>query len=183
MNLVERVKGILLQPNSEWSAIAREPGNAGYLFPNYVAIVAAIPPVCSFIGMTVIGYGPIRYGIGAGLVAAIITYVLSLIGVFVIAYVIDFLAGTFGAQKNFENAMRVSAYTPTAAWVAGIFNLIPALGFLGILGLYSLYLLYTGIGSLMRPSADKALIYTIAVIICAIIVWIIIFAIPAMILR
>ena len=79
--------------------------------------------------------------------------------------------------------MRVSAYTPTAAWVAGIFNLIPALGFLGILGLYSLYLLYTGIGSLMRPSADKALIYTIAVIICAIIVWIIIFAIPAMILR
>ena len=51
MNLVERVKGILLQPNSEWSAIASEPGNAGYLFPNYVAIVAAIPPVCSFIGM------------------------------------------------------------------------------------------------------------------------------------
>ena len=42
MNLVERVKGILLQPNSEWSAIAREPGNAGYLFPNYVAILAAV---------------------------------------------------------------------------------------------------------------------------------------------
>ena len=50
MNLVERVKNILLQPKSEWAAIEREPGDAGYLFTNYVCIVAAIPPVCSFIG-------------------------------------------------------------------------------------------------------------------------------------
>jgi len=183
MNLVERVKGILFQPNSEWPAIAGEPGNAGYLFPNYVAILAAIPPVCNFIGMSIIGYGPIRVGIGIGIVGAVFTYVLSLVGVFVVAYVIDFLAGTFGAQKNFDNAMRVSAYSPTAAWVAGVFSIIPALGFLGILGLYSLYLLYTGIGALMKPAADKALVYTIAVIVCAVIVWIIIFAIPAMLLR
>jgi hypothetical protein len=76
--------------------------------------------------------------------------------------------------------MRVSAYAPTAAWIAGIFNIIPALAFLGILGLYSLYLLHTGIAALMKPPADKALIYTIAVIICAIIVWIIIFGLTAM---
>lgn len=42
------------------------------------------------------------------------------------------------------------------------------------------YLLYTGIAALMRPEADKALIYTIAVIVCAIIVWIVIFGITAM---
>jgi uncharacterized membrane-anchored protein len=74
----------------------------------------------------------------------------------------------------------VSAYAPTAAWVAGVFNIIPALSFLGILGLYSLYLLHTGIAALMRPPADKAVIYTIAVIVCAIIVWILIFGITAM---
>jgi hypothetical protein len=182
MNLVERIKGILLRPKSEWQAIEREPGNPGYLFPNYVAIVAAIPPVCAFIGTSIIG-GSYRIGIGTGILGALLTYVLSLVGVFVVAYVIDFLAGTFGARKNFENAMRVSAYTPTAAWLAGAFNIIPALGFLGILGLYSLYLLYTGIDALMKPAADKALVYTIAVIVCAIIVWIIIFAIPAMLLR
>jgi hypothetical protein len=100
--------------------------------------------------------------------------VLSLIGVFVVAYIIDFLAGTFGARKSPDNAMRVSAYSPTAAWVAGVFNIIPALSFLGILGLYSLYLLYTGITGLMRPPSDKAVVYTIAVIVCAIIVWIVI---------
>jgi hypothetical protein len=76
--------------------------------------------------------------------------------------------------------MKVSAYAPTAAWLAGVFNIIPALAILGILGLYSLYLLYTGIVVLMKPPADKALLYTIAVIVCAIILWTIIFAVPAM---
>src|SRR4029078_6815808 len=71
--------------------------------------------------------------------------------------------------------MRVSAYAPTAAWVAGVFNIIPLLSFLSILGLYSFYLLYTGITGLMRPPTDKAIIYTIAVIVCAIIVWMVIF--------
>ena len=117
MNLVERIKGILLQPKSEWPAIEREPGNAGYLFPNYVAIVAAIPAVCTFIGTSIIGVGPYRVGIGIGLLRAVVVYVLSLVGVFVVAYIIDFLAGTFGARKNPDNAMKVSAYAPTAAWV------------------------------------------------------------------
>jgi hypothetical protein len=180
MNIAERVKGILLQPKSEWPAIEREPGDAGYLFSNYVAIVAAIPAVCTFIGTSIIGLGTLRIGLGFGIVRAIVVYVLSLVGVFVVAYIIDFLAGTFGARKNLDNAMRVSAYAPTAAWVAGVFNLIPALAFLGILGLYSLYLLYTGIVALMKPPGDKAVVYTIAVIICAIIVWIIIFGITAL---
>jgi len=100
MNLVERIKGILLQPKSEWSAIEREPGDAGYLFPNYVAIVAAIPAVCTFVGTSIIGYGGYRIGIGLGLVRAVVVYALSLAGVFVVAYIIDFLAGTFGAQKT-----------------------------------------------------------------------------------
>ncbi len=181
MNLVERIKGILLQPKSEWPAIEREPGDAGYLFPNYVAIVAAIPAVCTFIGTSIIGFGAYRVGLGLGLIRAVVVYALSLAGVFVVAYIIDYLAGTFGARKSPDNAMRVSAYAPTAAWVAGVFNIIPALAFLGIiLGLYSLYLLHTGIAALMKPPADKAVVYTIAVIVCAIIVWVIIFGIAAM---
>ena len=180
MNLLDRIKGILLQPKAEWGKIDSERGDAGYLFSNYVMIVAAITPICTFIGTSIIGFGPGRIGIGAGLIYAVVTYVLTLIGVFIVGYVIDFLAGTFGARKNLESAMKVSAYAPTAAWVAGVFNLIPGLGFLAILGLYSLYLLYTGIAALMRPAASNALIYTIAVIVCAIIVWVVILAIPAM---
>jgi hypothetical protein len=163
-----------MQPKSEWMAIEREPGDAGYLFPNYVMILAAIPPICSFIGGSLVGFGPYRIGIFSGLVHAIVVYVLTLAGVFVTAYIIDYLAGVFGGQKNPDNAMRVSAYAPTAAWLAGVFNIIPFLGILGLLGLYSLYLLHTGLAALMRPAPDKALIYTIAVIVCIIVLWFIV---------
>ena len=177
MNLVERVKAILLQPKSEWPVIAAEPGDAGYLFTNYVCIVSAIPPVCSFIGGVIIGYGPIHIGIVSGLLRAIVAYVLGLVGVFVMAYVINFLARTFDGQENLDNAMRVSAYAPTAAWVAGVFSIIPLLGILGILGLYSIYLLHTGIVALMQPPESKAVIYTIAVIVCIFVVYLVIFGI------
>lgn len=173
MDIVGRVKGILLNPKAEWPKIESEPGNAGFLFPNYVMIVAAIPPVCTFIGTTLIGIHGFRLGFGAGIIRAIFIYVMSLVMVFVMAYVIDFLAGTFGARKSLDNAMRVSAYAPTASWVAGVFNLIPFIGFLAILGLYSIYLLHTGIASLMKPPADKAVIYTIAVIVCLVVLFIV----------
>ena len=127
MNLVDRIKGILLQPKSEWSKIDSEPGDAGYLISNYVAILAAIPPICTFIGTSIIGIGGYRIGIGLGLVRAVVVYVLTLIGFFVVGYIIDFLAGTFGARKNLASAMKVSAYAPTAAWLAGVFNILPAL--------------------------------------------------------
>jgi hypothetical protein len=94
MNLVDRVKAILLQPKSEWPVIEREPGDAGYLFTNYVCIVSAIPAVASFIGTVIAGIG-----IVGGLMYAVVTYVLGLVGVFVMAYVIDFLAGTFNGKR------------------------------------------------------------------------------------
>jgi len=177
MNLVERVKNIIMQPKSEWLVIERESGDPGTLFPNYVCILAAIPVVCSFIGTSIIGFGPFRIGIVSGLLHAVVVYVLTLVGVFVVAYVIDFLAGVFNGQKNLGNAMKVSAYAPTAAWLAGIFNIIPALAILGLLGLYSLYLLHTGIAALMKPAAGKEIIYTIAVIVCIIVLWVVIFGI------
>ena len=68
MNLVDRIKGIPLQPKSEWSKIESEPGDAGYLLSNYVAILAAIPPICTFIGASIIGIGGYRVGIGMELV-------------------------------------------------------------------------------------------------------------------
>jgi uncharacterized membrane protein (DUF485 family) len=182
MDLVGRVKGILLDPKAEWPKIEAEPGDFGWLFTNYVMYVSAIPPVCAFIGTSLIGIHGFHVGIVAGVMHAVLSYVLTIVGVFIAAYVIDYLAGTFSARRDFNNAMRVACYTPTAAWVVGIFNLIPFLGILGILGLYSLYLLHTGLGALMRPPADKAMIYTVVTVVCCIVIGIVVAIIPAMLL-
>ena len=158
MNLVERVKAILLTPKTEWPVIEREPGDAAYLFANYVAILAAIPAVCGFIG-TVIAGGPLF----AALIAAVVKYILTFVAIYIVALIVDALAPTFAGQKNFSNALKVTVYSYTPSWLAGVFLLIPGLRLLTILGLYGLYLLWLGLPSLMKSPEDKAIGYTAAV--------------------
>jgi hypothetical protein len=179
MNLIERVKAIILTPRTEWPVIEREPGDVAYLFTNYVAILAAIPAVCGFIGTSLIGIslpglGTVRVPIVAGLIGAIVGYLLTFAMVYVVALLADLLAPTFGGQKNFENALKLTVYSYTPAWLVGVFLLIPTLGFLAILGLYGLYLLWLGIPPLMKAPQDRSLLYTIAIIVCAIVIGLIV---------
>ena len=55
-----------------------------------------------------------------------------------------------------------------------MFGLIPTLNFLGLLGLYSLYLLYAGLPVMMKSPREKSLVYTITVIVIAIVIALII---------
>ncbi len=174
MDLVERVKAILLSPKTEWEVIEREPADTAGLYKSYVAILAAIPAVASFVRSSVFGYhvpmmGTVQMGMGGALSHAIVRYIVSLVMVYVAALIIDALAPTFQAQKNPGQALKLAAYSATAGWVAGIFGLIPGLGFLRILGLYSVYLLYLGLAPLMKAPADRAAIYAGAIIVAAIV--------------
>ena len=171
-SLVERVKGILLKPNEEWAKIDGEPATVQGLYTSYICILAAIPAVASFIGGQIFGYGAFlvhfKPPLITSLVGAIVTYVLSLAMVFVMAIVIEALAPSFDGEKNRIQALKVAAYAYTAAWVAGVLQIVPALGMLAILGgLYSLYLLYLGLPKLMKSPPEKALGYTVVSIIVA----------------
>jgi hypothetical protein len=99
---------------------------------------------------------------------------MAFVTVFVVALIVDGLAPTFGGQKNFQNALKLTAYSYTPAWLAGIFLLIPGLSFLAILGLYGLYLLFLGLPPLMQAPRDKALPYAIAIVLGAIVLAIVI---------
>jgi hypothetical protein len=179
MNIVERVKKILLEPKKEWEIIARETVNTSELYKSYVVPLAAIGPVASIIGMSIVGMsmpmaGTFRLPLTNSIGSAVVQYVLSLVGVYVLALIVDFLAPTFSGEKNSSQALKLAAYSYTAGWLAGIFVIIPALSFFSILGLYGLYLIYTGIPILMKAPQEKALGYTVAVVIAAIIIFVII---------
>ena len=185
MNLVDRAKKILLQPKSEWAVIAAEPHTVQDLYTGYVRILAAIPAIAWFIGFSIIGMGMLgvsyRVPITSGVAHMVVSYVLGLGWVYVLALIIDALAPNFGGEKNFLQALKVSAFSPTAMWLAGLFAIIPALSILGILGLYSLYLLYTGLPPLMRVPPEKAVPYTVVVIIVAIVLAIIVGALAGLV--
>ncbi len=172
-NLIARVKAILLTPETEWPVIERESGDLSFLFTKYVAILALIPALARFIGSSLIGgYTPI----GSGLAGAIFGYVGAFVVVYVVALLIDILAPTFGAQKNFANALKLSVYAHTPLWVAGIFLLIPGLSYLTILGLYGIYILWTGLPPLMRAPSNKALPYAAAAVAWAVVLAIVLSA-------
>jgi hypothetical protein len=178
MTLLDRVKNIILSPKTEWPVIDREPGDAAFLFKNYVAILAAIPAVCGFIGGSLIGYsipgmGTMRMPVGAGIANALLGYVFTFVIVYVVALIIDALAPTFGGRKDFPSALKLAAYSYTPGWLAGIFFLLPSLSFLAILGLYGLYLLWLGLPILMKSPARKSVWYALAIVLCAIIVGIV----------
>jgi ABC-type proline/glycine betaine transport system permease subunit len=185
MSLMARAKNILLQPKTEWPVIAGEQATTGSLYTGYIIPLAAIGPIASIIGWSVFGFsvpfvGSIRYPIGISLRNGVVIYALSLVGVFVLALIIDALAPTFGGQKNQIQALKTSAYSYTAAWVAGIFNLIPSIALLGLLAaLYSCYLLFLGLPVLMKAPEDKAVGYTAVVIIVAIVLYFVIGAVVA----
>jgi Yip1 domain len=175
--LVARAIGILSRPKAEWDVIATETATTQGLILGYAAILAALPaiargvhglmPQCAF----GICYTPNpAFAIGG----AIAWYVISVAGVFVVGLIIDALAPNFGGEKNPVQAMKVAVYSWTAAWIAGIFVIIPWVGGLfGLLGLYSLYLLYAGIPKLMKAPEDRSLGYTVVVIVLAILVFLV----------
>lgn len=183
MSLVERAKNIVLQPNQEWPVIAGEATDTKSLFVGYAVPLAVIPSIAAWLGLSVIGVsagilGTYRAPIVGGLGLAILSYVLGLVSVFVLGLIIDALAPSFGGEKNNLQAMKCAVYAHTPAWLGGIFNLIPALGILALLAaLYGLYLLYLGLPVLMKAPRDKAVGYTVVVVLCAIVLTIVVSAI------
>lgn len=183
-NILQRAKDMIVKPKETWAAIDGEAATVQSLYVPYVLILAAIGPLAHLIGGQVFGYTfltiTVHPSLGNAIVSALLSYGLTLVGVYVVALVIDALAPTFGGQKNPIQALKVAVYSATAGWLSGIFAVIPALAILGLLGLYSLYLLYLGLPRLMKAPEDKALGYTVVVVVVAAIAFLIIAAVVGM---
>jgi hypothetical protein len=181
--LFERAKNLLLKPAETWDAIALEEVEVQNLYKTWILPLAAIPPIATFIGLSIIGVGAFgisyRVPFADGLAYAVVSYALSLGSVYAFAYIVDALAPNFGAEKNFKQAFKVSAYFPVAAWIAGVFALIPSLTILSIVGLYSLYLLFIGLPKLMKPAEGKGGGYTLAAIGVAVVLYLVIWVVAS----
>lgn len=188
MNLIQRVQDILLKPKDTWPVIEREPASTASLYTDYLLILAAIPAICSFIGLSIIGVGGMgvsfRVPFFAGLVNMVVGYVLSLVAIFVLSLIVDALAPTFQGRKDPLQALKLVVFASTAGLLGGVFNLFP--GLLSVLGLlaalYSVYLIYLGLPVLMKCPPGKAVGYTAVVIICGIVLGVVVSALAALVL-
>ena len=175
--IVSRIRNILLQPTAEWRVIEHELTSVRDLFTGYALPLAAIGPVCGALGAILFTSGTLaRMGLHLSpvnfIVSAVIGYGVALLAVYIFGLVIDGLATTFGGVRDRTRAMRVAVYASTAAWLAGVFQLVPMLGFVGLIGLYSLFLLFRGLPIVMRAPPERAMGYTVSVVLVMLLVWI-----------
>jgi hypothetical protein len=179
--VIQRARALLVSPRTEWPVIAAEPATVQDLYREYIMILAAIPPICQFVKTSILGYAwhgfrIYRLGVGAGLTAAIVEYVISLLGVYVLAVIIEALAPNFAGESNRIQALKVAGYSYTASWIAGCAQILPGLyGLVALAGaIYSVYLLYLGLPSTMKILPERAAGYTaVTVIIALILGWVI----------
>lgn len=176
MTLFDRAKNIIMTPKTEWPAIAGEEPNVGTIFTGYVIPLALIPLVASIVGWGVVGKGATSFTVG--IATGIVAFGAAILSVYLAAYVIEVLAPTFGSQKNMGRAVQLVAYSSTPGWIAGIFNIIPIIGWLATLAsLYGLYLMYLGLPHTMKTPPDKVVPYLVAAIVVVVLAYVIIGAI------
>jgi hypothetical protein len=159
MALMDRLKGILLEPKNEWPKIAAEPATAQSLYTGWVMLFAAIGPLALLLAG---GGGAVKFAIG--------TYIMALIITFILALIVDALTTSFGGTKDFVAALKLAAYSYTAAWIGGIFNVLGLFGALLSLlaAIYSWYTFYLGAPVLRKCAPEKAVQFTIVVVLCGI---------------
>ncbi len=184
MEQLDRAISILKNPLAELNKVKSEQISTDYLIKQYIAILAVVPAIAIIIGYGVIGisigFGSFKYPIEWALVYGILTYILSIVGVYILSIVINALAPNFASKQNPLQAMKLATYSYTPVLLGGIFNIIPMLGIIVLLfAIYGLYILYLGIPVLMETPKDQEMTYTIVVIVAMIVIYFIMGAIAS----
>jgi len=170
INLIEKVRGILLNPRRTWEKIKVEDGQALRNLALYIALLSLVPAFSIFMGYGWVGmrWGMVYFRLPPlnAFFCALVSYLLSLAGVSFAGFMINFTMRYFQVEGNWETAAKLAVYSSTPYLLSGIFNIIPALRFLSILGLYGIYIIYMGIPILLKIPQEKMLsfIFTTSII-------------------
>lgn len=162
MNIIERARAIIVTPIPTWVTIEQENTAWQGLYMPYMATLALIPALASFIGWSVLGVGGIESAVqvppltGLGLMVS--QYAITLVMVAVWGWIISMFAPAFGGQANLKRGIQLTVYASTPAMLVGVFSAVPALSLLALVGaLYALYLVYLGLPILMKCPQERSL--------------------------
>ena len=176
MNLIERIKNILITPKTEWEVINKETATPGSLFTGYVlplAIFASLGTVIRY--FLVVGSIGITYMIAG----AVIAFIAVLLSFYFTALIVDMLAPGFNSEKNMGKSAQLVAYSGTPSYIGGFLSFIPVIGLFISLAAwaYGIYLMYLGIGPLKKTPEDKKVVYLIVAFVIMIALYFLIAAI------
>ena len=174
-NIVQRVTNIMLRPKQEWLVIETEQPNITRLRGGYALVLAMIPALASVLKYGILGYnflGLTTRNLGTGIQQGLTHLIGSLVGVYLLAWVINELAPSFESPKNFGRSLQLAVYCYTPQWLAGILILFSTKlnMIMFVVSLYAIYLLATGIPVLKETPKEKVTGYVALTIIAMIVI-------------
>lgn len=171
--VLQHVWGLFAHPEDEWKSIHNERCTIGKCYCSHVFILAAIPPICAFIGTTQVGWtvgtsDPVKLTPESALKLAVAFYVTILVAVFTIGKLIHWMGQTYGATQSLAQCIALAAYTATPLFLVGIMQLYPVPWVNMLVGLpalaYTVYLLYTGVPIMMDIPKERGFLFSSAVL-------------------
>jgi hypothetical protein len=179
MNLIERVKGIIMKPKEEWVTIKGEQATPMSLITSYLMPLVLAAAVASFIGNGLIGRSFMGIKVGGtiswGIYSAVSVLITYFVGFYLTTYVVDMLAPNFKSEKELNKSAQLVAYSYTPGLVGALLAVVPFLSWIGALfGLYSLYLIWTGLPVMKNTPEEQRVPYIIVTILVLIVVYFVI---------
>ena len=166
--LLRRAVAIVVRPSATWAAIAAERVPLAAVFLTYVAPLAALGPVATFVALRVEGErsGNATYhaSVSTALSEAFVSYGFALAGVLLVAAIVNALAPRFGCARDYGRAYRTVAYAFTPAWLGAALIAVPGpLRYLQLAAAaYAVFELCAGLAAVMGATRSRAAAFAAA---------------------
>ncbi|MCL4410611.1 MAG: YIP1 family protein [Gammaproteobacteria bacterium] len=182
--ILNHIWGLYAHPVEEWKTIDQRHESLRFSL-SHILLVALIPCLAAYFASAKIGWNigareSIFMTESSAMLMAVFMYVGLIGGVLALAYLIHWMAKTFGAAPTLTQSLELAAYTATPVLMSGIAALYPELWFVAMVFLagvaYSVYLLYTGVPILMHIPEERGFIYASSVVTAGLILMVVLMA-------
>ena len=170
---LKHLPGLLFKPQEEWREIRRSNVSISNIYFTLVLLLGAIPPICGYIGTTMVGWsvgdGPVvKLTVDSAMKISIMFYLAILVAVYAIGQMIHWMGDTYGFERDTARCIQLAAFIATPLMLIGVFLLMSNLWIIYLIGLpaliYSVYLLYTGVPIMLDLPKEKGFLLSSAVL-------------------
>lgn len=170
---------IIFAPSAAWHDIAARDRPLWHRLCLHTAVLAAIPAICWYIGITEVGWQvgaepAQKMTAPSALKICVLFYLAMIAGVGFLGFMVHWMAETYAAiDSTVARGVTVITYTATPFFLAGVLGLSPNLWFdisVGVLvACYCVYLLYLGIPIVMHIEPERGFLFASAVVAVALV--------------
>ncbi len=160
-SLLRYAGSIIVRPIATWRAIANDRSSLAHVTLGYALPLVVLGPAATYVTRRIagvrVGHVVYRTSVDTAAYQAVWSLIFAIVGLVLVALLVDAFAPLFGMRCSFGRAIRIAAFASTPAWLAALLVLVPALGFVQILGLaYEIFLLQAGLAIVTGISRRKA---------------------------